>query len=243
MGEELSVARAERIRRPMLLARAGAGSPEQAEVRGEEGNEASHPIPRGKERAAASPPVQSKGHAAVESGVREGARGQEHREDNHTRRVAGGLAPRDTASGRSAKELGIDWVDGKCSNNHTTPNAHYWIETFRVAGGGLFICKQCRRARWLPNTYNEATVLSALDRKYGVVATYADTLDRHPAARKVLNRLKNCHRLKDAQFVALLGQVADTYADPAQDRSIWWENPTDWWLHIKERLEEARANE
>src|SRR3990167_512711 len=242
MGTELQMARKEKYRWPLLLDRAGAGTSGHSEVRREERTEATSSLPRGKKGSTTATPAQSKSHAATKIGGREGSRSQGYREDNHTGRPVDGLADRDTAYRGSAKVVDVKWVDSKCTESTAPTGVHHWTEAFKVADGGMFLCRYCRHAKWLPNSLHVAMQFTALAKKLGVEAAYEQILSEHPTARRALLELQDCHLLGAVQFAVVLGRVMATRAEPQLDRTVWWESPPDWWLKITEQAAEAWAN-
>ena len=242
MGEELQVARKEKYRWSVLLARAGTSTLGYTGVRREERKEGITTFSRGKKGSTPPTPAQSKSYAATKSGGREGSRGQEHRENNYSWRTVSRHSDGDTTSRRSTKELEIEWVDSMCQGSTAPAGVHHWIEAFKVADGGLFICRYCHHARWLPNSLHVATQFTALAKKLGVAAAYEQILSEHPTARRTVLELQDCHMLDAVQFAVVLGRVMATRAEPQLDRTVWWESPPDWWLKITEQAAEAWAN-
>lgn len=210
MGKELQMARSAPDGWSVLLAGPGARRVGPAPVRRAERAQVTPLIPKGKVSPSAPTPTKGKGDAATARGSREISRGKEYRARNLFGEPVGGLEGADTTSRRSAKVLGIKWFDSKCSKCPGAPHSHWLVEAFKVDGGGMFLCRYCHRARWLPDSLYTAEKFTAHTRKVGIEKAYWFLLDAHPAARKALEALRDIHLLDGTvEFgVALLAAQA-----------------------------------
>lgn len=192
MDEEVSLARQEREGRSMLLAGSGSGLSGNKDVHGDEGKEvAGNAKGRkgGKNKTASS---KSKGDAKAKSGNRRGRkRGRTYSLRESARTTEGANRP----SGRSAKELGITWLDARCDKSPKT-RVHWFIGRMNTDNGTVFQCKFCHRVKWLPNTIQECERLGNWMRVYGEDGGYQRLLDLHPTAKRLMSKIQDIYYLK-----------------------------------------------
>lgn len=192
MVDELQMARKEEEGRPVLLASSGSrasGEPSSGRAQGRKTTTDSKGDEGGK---AKNPKKASKGNAKAKGGGRRGRRrGRSYSLRESARTTEGDNRP----SGRSAKELGIEWLGDRCEKSPVT-KAHFLIGMQKVDGGVLFKCKYCHHVKWLPVTDKEAVRLANWMKVYGEDGGYQRILDLHPTAKRLIAKVQDIYYLQ-----------------------------------------------
>lgn len=192
MDEKVPLAREEGEGRSELLDSTGTGAPRKRAVRGGKRTK----IPRSSERNKGSQtertPPKGKGRAKAES--RDGRRGRRGRTYSLRDTIREAKA-RNPAPGRSAKELGIVWLDPRCEESPRT-KAHFFIAKTTVNGGSVYQCKYCQRVKWMPNSLNECQEMWRMMQVYGLDGGYQKILDKNPSARRLLSKIQDIYYLR-----------------------------------------------
>lgn len=208
MEDRPSLARQEKIGQPVLLVGSGYGVSGQAGGSGDQ-RQTSPSNAKGDERTKASDTSQKgKDNAEDKGGGRK--RGRKRGRSYSFRDAIREVERRDNSFGRSAKELGIEWLDGRCEENKVT-KAHYMVGRTHVDGGTVFMCVYCGKVKWLPNSFGRAQVLGQYIERYGKTVGYQKILDRHPAAKRLLSKIQDIYYLRKSisadQFPIALAAV------------------------------------
>lgn len=191
MEEKISLARKEESRRSVLLAGSGDGTPGKAGSRGVQGQKGNSDA-KGAERATPGHSAKKgKGDAEDKGGNGRGRRrGRHYSLRGEVRDIEGVNRP----SGRSAKELGINWLDGRCDDSPS--KAHWLMGTTVVDGGTMYKCKFCHKVTWLPDSLEECMRLSNWVRIYGLDGGFQRILNFHPQAKRLLSKIQDLYYLK-----------------------------------------------
>ena len=111
---------------------------------------------------------------------------------------------------RSAKELGITWLDARCEDSPIT-KAHHFVASTVVDEGSVYECMHCHRVEWLPNSLDACMELSRNMNIYGLDLAYQKMLDDHPAAKRLMTKIQDIYYLRkalpDVQFHLALASI------------------------------------
>lgn len=132
--------------------------------------------------------------------------GTEYRVKEHNNYYSFGKQIRESealnrASGRSAKELGIEWISAECSAKHTPPHSHHWIGVTDVDGGTMFRCKYCHRLIWLPNSCYDGDKLRTLFIRMSANEAYQQFMNLFPVAKRLLAKYQDLYLLESTLSV------------------------------------------
>lgn len=209
MGKELSLAREEKERRSVLLARPGGGAAGSAEVRREEGKKASAPLIRREGRTPSAATASRKGNAASAHRGGKGSFSARRGDNNQNGREVGGVEGEDTSARGSAEKLGLEWFGSDCSRSPSC--AHHLTEIVKTGGdGAIFMCAYCYRAKWLPTSISSAEVFTVLAKRKGHQAAYWQLLDQHPTARRVLSQMHLLYLAADKMSAMEFGRALNS---------------------------------
>src|SRR4030065_500922 len=121
MDKKISLARREEERRSMLLYGAGCGADGERALRGAEGKEKASDSERPQRKAPTSNASARKSSPKAKGG--DGSHRAKHKQDNDIRRAIREAKDRNRAAGRSAKDMGITWLDARCEESPVTKAA------------------------------------------------------------------------------------------------------------------------
>ncbi len=192
MDETFSLARQEEVGRPVLLAGSGSGLSKQAEARRVQGQEVTGHAEKAEGSKSGNPKKKGESNAKNKGGD---GRGRKRGRTYSLRDTIRDIEGRNRPSGRSAKELGITWLDTRCEESPRS-KAHFLVGKTVVDGGTVFECKFCHRVRWLPNNLNECQRLGNWFYIYGLDGGYQRVLDLHPAAKRLMSKIQDIYYLK-----------------------------------------------
>ena len=88
--------------------------------------------------------------------------------------------------------MGVEWVDGRCPLGEH----HVFTTAVVVAFGHVWICKNCRQAKWLPSDATECIRLHIMMRKYGDNAGYQKFIDSRKGVAVAVKRVRDRYALK-----------------------------------------------
>lgn len=91
---------------------------------------------------------------------------------------------------RTARSMGIEWLDHNCPCKPSAPYAHHLEGRINIDGGSIYICKYCGKAKWMPHSLSDCHKLEHYQKYYGNDEGYCKLLDEHPAAREALAALR-----------------------------------------------------
>ena len=192
MDKKISLARQEEVRRSVLLSCTGTGTDGEGTLRGEARAE-DNSNAKGNESAAQTAAMpKRKSYAASARG---NGRGIKSRLDYQVRDSVRDAKRRNTPIGRSAKELGIEWIGARCEESPVS-KAHYLVARTKVDEGCMWECVYCHRVKWLPITMEECCRLNAMMNVYGLDGGYQRILELHPAAKRMLCKIQDIYYLK-----------------------------------------------
>ncbi|KKN72630.1 hypothetical protein LCGC14_0408720 [marine sediment metagenome] len=185
MDEQLSMAREEEERLPVLLVgKSGRENKAGASSR-DKGKESHAPI--GVRQRGKVEDIKSKGKGSSKAEGDNGgpSRPRKHKRDDKGRKSDRILKGEDSQGRRSASELAIVHPGSFCIDDVITGNnPHYWEGVETIHGGTLFRCGRCHKHLWLPNGEEEIYQLGSLVNKVGITNGYCQYLDltkRRPA--------------------------------------------------------------
>ncbi len=207
MGNEISLARKENQRQPVLLVSSGTGICGEESKSGDQGQVSNSNATGNETEKAVNTTPKGKGNA-------KNKRGKRRRGCTYSLRESIREAERrNPAGGRTAQELGIRWVEDRCEPSPVT-KAHYFEDRMNIDSGSIFKCRYCHQVKWLPNTFQEAYLLSYKMKVYGEEKGYQLILDLHPSARRMLSKIQDIHYLRkilpDEQFgIAVAAIILD----------------------------------
>jgi len=194
MDKEISLARKEEERRSVLLPGSGAGEDGKGAVCRDEREEASRNAKGHKGGKIGSAKKKGKGNAKVKG------RGRGRKAKSGPTYSFGGairkFENRNPPARRSAKELGITWLDSYCEDSPT--KGHLLKGTTRIDGGTVYKCSICHRVKWMPDNLDECIKLGNSMKIYGQDEGYQRILDKHPAARRLMAKIQDIYYLRKA---------------------------------------------
>ena len=208
MDKKISLARQEEERQSMLLSGAGTGTDGERALRGAEGKEKASDSERPQRKAPISHASARESSPASKSG--DGSYRAKHKQSNDARRAIREAKARNRAFGRSAKELGIEWLNARCEDSPVS-KAHFLVTNTIVDEGTMFECIYCHKVKWLPNSMNGCIALNKYLQVYGLDGGYQRMLDDHPAAKRMLAKVQDIYYLRkalpDVQFYLALASI------------------------------------
>jgi len=207
MDKKIPLARTEEKGRSVLLAGTGTGLSKQESLRGAEGKETASNPQRNEKGKASTAKKKGKGDTKTKAGNGRGRkRGRTYSLRGTIRDIEGVNRP----SRRSAKEMGITWLDYRCEESPVT-KAHYLIGKTKIDSGTVFKCIYCHRVKWLPNSMRECQRLGTFLHTYGLNGGYQRILDLHPAAKRLISKIQDIYYLKKSvsakQFPVVVAAV------------------------------------
>ena len=192
MDIKIPLAREEEVGQSVLLASTGNRAAIKGSIRGGKRTKISGNVKGGKDSQTISAAQASKGNAKDKGrNGRKGRRGRSY----SLRSAVGDAERRNPAPGRSAKELGIEWLDARCEDSPVT-KAHHFIARTKVDTGCMWECKYCHKIKWMPLSYVECLELDKYMHIYGLSGGYQRILDCHPAARRLLSKIQDIYYLR-----------------------------------------------
>jgi hypothetical protein len=193
MDKEISLARQTEARRAELLARTGAREDEQESICGDEREEDASPA-KGNARAKTASYASARSSSS-KAKSRDGNTALRHGESNSIGRAIREAKARNRKLGRSAKELGIRWLDARCEESPVT-KAHYFIACTRVGDGDIYECKYCHRVKWMPCGIDNCTEFWNYMQIYGKDGAYQRILDENPEAKRMIAKIQDIYYLR-----------------------------------------------
>ena len=194
MGKELSLAREEEERQPVLLASPSTRELITTSSSGDKRTQESSPSKSSKGGKVKDTKAKSKGSGKAKGTYARYSESARRRRDNKDRKSDRGDEREDSRPRRNAQELGIIYPDSYCDDAKLVP--HYWIENGKVDRGSLFQCRICRRYLWLPTFHIDADKLGKLMKKHGYTEGYCQYLNRHRPAKLLMAKLQDLRRLE-----------------------------------------------
>lgn len=192
MGKEAKMAREEQ-EQPVLLDRAGTGETHLSSSNRDSGQESSANSKGLEGSKGSNSEEESQGNAKNKGRGRK--RGRKPGHSYTFRGAVEEIKRRNRASGRSAKELGIEWPEDYCYDSPRT-RAHYFKGRNTVAGGTIFQCTHCGKVKWLPDGVADCQRFSAMIKIYGLQAAYNRLLDEHSQAKSLLSKIQDIRFLQ-----------------------------------------------
>jgi len=207
MDFKVSLARQEEERRAVLLASTGTGENAKRALRGGKRQKISRNVKgnAGGETINTSP--QSKSNAEDKGRDR---RGRRPGRNYSLRQAVGETKRRNLAGGRSAQELGIEWLDARCEDSPIT-KAHWLLDKTNISNGVIFECKFCHRVKWLPVDMDTCSKLGNLMKVYGNDLGYQKMLNERPQAKRLMSKIQDIYYLRKSvpedQFLIAVAAV------------------------------------
>ena len=200
MGKDIPLARSEDDREPaspVLLVKAGSGVSSSASSYRDKRQKKYGFASRTKSSKTKDTAKEGKNNTGNSRGDRQASASSKHRQDNKTGQSTRELEGTDSTTGRSAKDLAIEWIGSYCDSG----SPHHLIEIAKVDEGALFRCKYCMKIKWLPTHMEVAVTMGIkLGQAGGSIEEknkiYQQVLDRHPVARRMVWRYQNLYLLK-----------------------------------------------
>ena len=193
MGKELSLARSEKERRPMLLVITGSGEIITTACHRNKRTKKSYPSKISKGRETKDTKTKSQVSSEVERTNASSSETKRRRRDYSDRKSDRGDEGKNKSVRRSAQELGIKLPPMYCEEQLLKP--HYWVRVDAFSSGSLFQCKYCYDYLWLPLSYEGAERLCRLIRKYGKDEGYCHYLNKYRVAKILMAKLQDLRRL------------------------------------------------
>lgn len=187
MGKELSLACSEATEQSMLLANGRTRVSSSSPIRRDKRKKSATTTTGAKRCSTKAPPPKSKTSAKSKGTDGSTSRRQGYGQHDKNRKQDRGVEGKDKTIGRSATELGIEWVGSYCPDS--TP--HFFISHRYLYEGSIFKCQKCFKHKWLPMHLNDAVVLEGMINKYGTVTGYRNYLDGHREAKILVAKLQD----------------------------------------------------
>ena len=194
MDKEIPLARKEEKRQPVLLSDSGIGEDGEGTVCGDEREEASRNAKGHKDGKIGSAKKKGKGNAKVKGGGR--GRKVKPGPTYSFGRTIREFEDGNRSTRRSAKELGITWLDAYCEESPT--KGHLLVGATKIDTGTVYKCNICHKVKWLPNDIDECIKLGNFMKIYGQDGGYQRILDRHPAAKRLMAKIQDIYYLRKA---------------------------------------------
>lgn len=182
MGKDTPLAREEKVRRSVLLARAGPGCVGLKTTR-RNSRQAAHCHAEGNARPeTANTPRPSAGRRSTANRVREATNRTFSRKNDSAGKPANRIEGEDCSLRRRAKRLVVVWDDS---------HPHIWKEVEKIRFGTMFVCKGCRQYRWLPDVMQETQKLQKLIHNCGYQQGYNEYLNTRPELKILIWAVQN----------------------------------------------------
>lgn len=193
MGKKVPLARQQKERPAVLLADSGDGVYEDAPELCREEGQATTSAAEGDKRTKAGF-AKKAGKSSTETKGGNGRRRKRGKFNPPGQSVRANKRA-NCPAGRSAQELGIDWLEERCEESPVS-KAHYLIGKFDIGEGTVFECRYCHKVKWLPASMDDCLSLHRLIHIYGLSGGYQRMLDYHPAAKRLISKIQDIYYLR-----------------------------------------------
>ncbi len=193
MDKELPLARTEKERWTVLLARIGSGESGSESARRNQRAQDATTVRTSQSRAVKDIEAKSKSSRRTERFNARRVRPERYGQGNKNRKQDRRDEGEDSKPRWSAQELGIVWIGSYCPDG----SPHYLIEYSKTSFGSLFKCVYCHKVKWLPTQMSDAFKLDAMMRKYGQQEGYCHFLNFHRDAKVMVAKFQELERIKN----------------------------------------------
>ncbi len=194
MGKELSLARKEEERLPVLLASTGSGELIKVPSSRDERKKEATSTKGNYGEEVKDTKTKSKGCSKTKRAYGSTAKKSRRGRDNKDRKQDRGDEGEDNPTRRSAQELGITFPGSYCDELETT--IHYWSEAEKIHNGSLYQCKFCHKHLWLPLFHMDAMKLDKYIKQYGSDEGYCRFLNHHRPAKILIAKMIHLRKLE-----------------------------------------------
>jgi len=194
MDKEIPLARKEEEGRSVLLSGSGVGEDGEGTVCRDAREKAISNAEGDKNSKVGGVKKKGKSNAKAKRAGRK--RGAESRPTYSFGRTIREFEGRNRSTRRSARELGITWLDSYCEESPT--KGHLLAGATKVDMGIVYKCNICHKVKWLPNDIDECIKLGNFMKIYGEDEGYQRILDRHPAAKRLMSKIQDIYYLRKA---------------------------------------------